>query len=59
MSWKNIDTKNMEFIVLEPEDWTPDEWVTLCKLFNVKPDKTEVIRFELESLDIFDIEDDS
>lgn len=38
--------ESKESIILEPEDWSEAEWATICKLFDVKKDRTEQIVLE-------------
>lgn len=53
MNWEEKDVKNLEPIILEPEDWSKKEWETLCKLFNVDSKNTTVIDFEIKRLVVF------
>jgi len=53
MSWKKEKPK--EFLVFEPEDWTVQEWKTICKIFvgeeNTK--QCEVIKVSNYTLESF------
>lgn len=33
-----------EYIILKPEDWSYDKWVTICEIFGGDPSKTEEIK---------------
>lgn len=39
--------------ILEPEDWTPAEWATLCKLCHLPADKTERIAMHINEIECF------
>lgn len=36
-------TEMREPLILEPEDWSAEEWATLCKVYGVPADRTERI----------------
>lgn len=42
-----------EPFILEPEDWTYEEWKTLCKLFSVSADKAERIAFRVNCVECY------
>ena len=44
LTYDHFESK--ESIILEPEDWSEAEWATICKLFDVKKDRTEQIILE-------------
>jgi len=52
MGYKKI--QNNEPLVLGPEDWTPEEWITLCKLFDVSAENTEIIKVDFKEFEIFE-----
>lgn len=42
-----------EPLILEPEDWTEEEWATLCKLFGMKrAERIKVSNYTLETYGI-------
>ena len=41
LTYDHFESK--ESIILEPEDWSEAEWATICKIFDVKKDRTEQI----------------
>lgn len=43
-----------EMLVLEPEDWTPQEWATLCKLSgDLPPDTTDRIVIHVDEIECY------
>ena len=43
-----------EPVILEPEDWTPDEWKTLCKVSGQLPaDRTERIVLHISAVETY------
>lgn len=49
----NSKHKSREPIILEPEDWTDDEWKVICKLFGMKrADRIVVSNYTLETLGV-------
>ena len=45
---------NHEKIILEPEDWSTEEWKVLCKLAQTDPTKCESIQIEAEALKVYE-----
>lgn len=43
----------LEPVVLEPEDWTVEEWATLCKVSGVPANRTERIVLNLSSIECY------
>lgn len=41
-------------IILNPEDWSHEEWVTICKVFGTNPKATEEIRIPKGTVEIWD-----
>lgn len=46
--------KMAEPLILELEDWTPDEWDVLCKLCDLQAGRTERIVLHVETLEFFE-----
>lgn len=42
-----------EALVLEPEDWTWEQWKTLCTLCGMKPEDTARMVLNLDSLEVY------
>ena len=47
---------NHEKIILEPEDWSTEEWKVFCKLAQTDPTKCESIQIEAEALKAYEKE---
>ena len=45
---------NPEKIILEPEDWSTEEWKVFCKLAQTDPTKCESIQIEAEALKVYE-----
>ena len=45
---------NHEKIILEPEDWSTEEWKVFCKLAQTDPTKCESIQIEAEALKVYE-----
>lgn len=43
---------NVEPLILEPEDWTEDEWKTILKIFNMKQASRIKIDYNFEAFGI-------
>jgi cold shock protein len=52
--WKQVQM-NDNLLVLDPEDWSEQEWTTVCKLMGVSSATT--IRVNLENLEYFQSND--
>lgn len=44
----------VEPLILEPEDWTPNEWAVLCKLCGLRVGPAERIVLHVETMEFFD-----
>lgn len=42
-----------EMLIWEPEDWTADEWATLCKASGVPADRTERIVLHVNQIECY------
>lgn len=51
MSWED-STPEEKLLVLEPEDWTAEEWQAYCKLFGCPVD-SDVINVEVDIIKSF------
>ena len=49
----------IEPLILDPEDWSEDEWATICKLFGTKVEDTEEIIVRDYYLEIYKRENES
>ena len=52
--WKQVQM-NDSLLILDPEDWSEEEWTTVCKLMGVSSATT--IRVNLENLEYFQSND--
>ena len=49
---KYIRVNSNEPLILEPEDWTEDEWKTILKIFNMKSANRIKLACEFEAFGI-------